>query len=264
MYYEQQRELCFCIPQQSKPRPNALKNSASWKTFSIWGSTKLPYHWIHSWLWASWTYLGPGGISLFGSCWMLWCVFLHLPGHITGQKTTEQSSIFSGGSALCLLPVPWFHWSFESQSLLSLVCCSLLSPFSHLSLPFSSQGGFIFGASVLSSPSQCNPVGQELLLESRALMVWDTAEISADGLHCYCTSHAVTKEALGSGWLSSFGRRAQSLLPWLMWKGQILLRCCKVTHKIMAQQIMLFVPTLCCDTLPCSIALQAQRLKGRH
>lgn len=165
MYYEQPRELCFCVPQQPKPRPNALKNAASWKAFPIWGSTKLPCHWIHPWLWSSWTSLGPGGISLFGSCWMLWGIFLLLPGHVTGQRTTQPSSLFSGGSALCFLPVLSFHWSFDSQCPLSLVCCPFLSLFSHLSLPFSPQEGFICGASILSSPSQCNPVGQDLLPE---------------------------------------------------------------------------------------------------
>lgn len=46
-------------------------------------------------------------------------------------------------------------------------------------------------------------------------------------------THTVTKEALGSGWLRSFGRRAQSLLLWLIWKWQTPLRCCKVAHKTM-------------------------------
>lgn len=128
MHYEQPRELCFCVPQQPKPRPNALKKTASWKPSPIWGSTKLPYHWIYPWLWSSWTSLGPGGISLFGSCWTLWGVFLLLPGHVTGQRTTQPSSLFSGGSALCFRPVLSFHWSFDSQSPLSLVCCPLALP----------------------------------------------------------------------------------------------------------------------------------------
>lgn len=54
---------------------------------------------------------------------------------------------------------------FDRQSFVSLVCCPLLSPHSYLSLCFSSQWGFIFGASVFYSPSQWNLVGQDLLPE---------------------------------------------------------------------------------------------------
>lgn len=59
---------------------------------------------------------------------------------------------------------------FDRQSFVSLLYCPLLSPFSYLSLPFSSQGGSIFVASLFSSLSQWIPVGQDPTPESRVLM----------------------------------------------------------------------------------------------